>query len=112
MYIDKLIEYLSRPQPRRLNQDEAAAYVVSTLVHGPTFGKELLDRTARQPFVLSDNVLYAAIDRLVEEKVVVVTQQRSGVVGRPRKMLHLRKGCEAKARKISLYWTRFTADLR
>ncbi len=106
MTFETIYQFFQSPQPRYLNKELAACYVMSILLQQDSYGTELIELLeSRFPnHRLSDTVLYTVLQFLEGENVIQAYWQKVERRGRPRRMYHIREDAFPRARSLTQLW--------
>jgi DNA-binding PadR family transcriptional regulator len=106
MTFETIYQFFQSPQPRYLNKELAACYVMSILLQQDSYGTELIEvLESRFPnHRLSDTVLYTVLQFLEGENVIQAYWQKVERRGRPRRMYHIHESALPQARSLAKLW--------
>ncbi len=107
--LDEIYEFFSRPPKVFLNKELAVCYVLDVLLQQDTYGSELIQQLSHQypGYLLSDTVLYSAIEFLEKQSAVDMYWQKVSGRGRPRRMYHLKPQWRLQAQHLARLWRQY-----
>jgi DNA-binding PadR family transcriptional regulator len=106
MKFDDIYQFFKEPPPFYLNKELAVCYVLSVLLHGDSYGTELIQLLERDYpiYRLSDTVLYSALKFLEDEQMVTGYWKKVEGRGRPRRMYQIRPEMVQQAQDLGQLW--------
>jgi len=106
MNLEEVYQFLLIPPPTFIGRELAVCYVLSVLLHGESYGTELIERLEREypQYRLSDTVLYNALKFLESEKAIASHWEKVLGRGRPRRMYRLNSPWLMQAKKLADFW--------
>ena len=109
MTFETIYQFFQSPQPRYLNKELAACYVMSVLLQQDSYGTEFIQllETRFPDYRLSDTVLYTVLQFLEGENVIHAYWQKVERRGRPRRMYHICEGATQQARSLTQLWNSY-----
>ena len=107
--LNEIYEFFSRPPKTFLNKKLAICYILDVLLQQDSYGSELIQQLTEQypGYLLSDTVLYSAIEFLEKQSAVDVYWQKVSGRGRPRRMYHLKPHWRSQAQQLAQLWRRY-----
>ncbi|WP_299402533.1 PadR family transcriptional regulator [Acaryochloris sp. IP29b_bin.148] len=110
MNVQDIYQYFKNPPPIYITKEVAVCYILSVLIdEGDTYGTALLKhiRANYPPYRISDTVLYAALNFLIDEQMLSGYWQNESGRGRPRRMYQVAEGREEDAQQLAQLWQKF-----
>jgi len=110
MNVQDIYHYFKNPPPVYITKEVAVCYILTVLLdEGDSYGTALLKhiRAHHAPYRISDTVLYAALNFLIDEEMLSGYWQNESGRGRPRRMYQVAEGRQEDARKLSQLWLKF-----
>ena len=110
MNVQDIYQYFKNPPPIYITKEVAVCYILTVLLNeGDSYGTALLKhiRANHPPYRISDTVLYAALNFLIDERMLSGYWQNESGRGRPRRMYQVAEGREEDAQQLSLLWYKF-----
>lgn len=110
MNVQDIYQYFKTPPPIYITKEVAVCYILCVLIEkGDSYGTALLKdiRANHPPFRISDTVLYAALNFLIDEQMLSGYWQNEAGRGRPRRMYQIAEGKEEDAKKLAQLWQKF-----
>lgn len=103
---EEIHDFFINPPPFYLNKELAICYVLDVLLHGDSYGTELIDQLESQysNYRLSDTVLYSALKFLEEEFAITGYWKKVKGRGRPRRMYQLNPHWRKEAQELARLW--------
>lgn len=86
MNVQDIYQYFKNPPPIYITKEVAVCYILSVLIEeGDSYGTALLKhiRANHPPYRISDTVLYAALNFLIDEQMLSGYWQNESGRGRP-----------------------------
>ena len=107
--LDDIYDFFSRPPKTFLNKELAICYILDVLLEQDSYGSELIQQLSQiyPGYLLSDTVLYSAIDFLEKQSAIDVYWQKMSGRGRPRRMYHLRPEWRSQAQHLARLWRQY-----
>jgi DNA-binding PadR family transcriptional regulator len=98
--------FFQSPPPTYLNKEQAVCYILSVLLHGDSYGTELMSHLEEKfpTYRLSDTVLYSALIFLEKEAITIPYWQKTEGRGRPRRMYSLAAHWREEAQALARFW--------
>lgn len=110
MNVQDIYQYFKNPPPIYITKEVAVCYILSVLLEeGDSYGTALLKhiRANHPPYRISDTVLYAALNFLIDEQMLSGYWQNESGRGRPRRMYQVADGREEDAQQLAQLWHNF-----
>ncbi|ABW29306.1 circadian period extender Pex [Acaryochloris marina MBIC11017] len=110
MNVQDIHQYFKNPPPVYITKEVAVCYILTVLLEeGDSYGTALLKhiRANHPPYRISDTVLYAALNFLIDEEMLSGYWQNESGRGRPRRMYQVAEGREEDAKNLSQLWLKF-----
>lgn len=110
MNVQDIYQYFKNPPPVYITKEVAVCYILSVLLEeGDSYGTALLKhiRAQHPPYRISDTVLYAALNFLIDEQMLSGYWQNESGRGRPRRMYQVAEGREEDAQQLAQLWQKF-----
>ncbi len=110
MNVQDIYQYFKNPPPVYITKEVAVCYILSVLLEeGDSYGTALLKhiRAHHPPYRISDTVLYAALNFLIDEQMLSGYWQNESGRGRPRRMYQVAEGREEDAQQLAQLWQKF-----
>ncbi|MGR3275139.1 helix-turn-helix transcriptional regulator [Acaryochloris sp. 'Moss Beach'] len=110
MNVQDIHQYFKNPPPVYITKEVAVCYILTVLLEeGDSYGTALLKhiRANHPPYRISDTVLYAALNFLIDEEMLSGYWQNESGRGRPRRMYQVAEGREKDAQNLSQLWLKF-----
>ncbi|WP_299490153.1 helix-turn-helix transcriptional regulator [Acaryochloris sp. IP29b_bin.137] len=110
MNVQDIYQYFKNPPPIYITKEVAVCYILSVLLEeGDSYGTALLKyiRANHPPYRISDTVLYAALNFLIDEAMLSGYWQNESGRGRPRRMYQVADGREEDAQQLAQLWHNF-----
>lgn len=110
MNVQDIHQYFKNPPPVYITKEVAVCYILTVLLQeGDSYGTALLKhiRANHPPYRISDTVLYAALNFLIDEEMLSGYWQNESGRGRPRRMYQVAEGREEDAKNLSQLWLKF-----
>ena len=110
MNVQDIYQYFKNPPPIYITKEVAVCYILTVLRdEGDSYGTALLKhiRANHPPYRISDTVLYAALNFLIDEKMISGYWHNESGRGRPRRMYQIAEAREADALKLAQLWQEF-----
>lgn len=110
MNVQDIYQYFKNPPPIYITKEVAVCYILSVLIdEGDSYGTALLKhiRAKYPPYRISDTVLYAALNFLIDEQMLSGYWQNESGRGRPRRMYQVAEGREEDAQELATLWQKF-----
>ncbi len=112
MKFENIYQFFQDPPPVYLNKELAVCYILSVLMHGDSYGTELIGQLEREfpIYRLSDTVLYSALKFLEDEGVITGYWKKVEGRGRPRRMYQILPGWRRQAQDLARLWLSYTGQ--
>lgn len=113
MNVQDIYQYFKNPPPVYITKEVAVCYILSVLLEeGDSYGTALLKhiRANYPPYRISDTVLYAALNFLIDEQMLSGYWQNESGRGRPRRMYQVADGREEDAQQLAQLWHNFLGN--
>jgi DNA-binding PadR family transcriptional regulator len=109
MKIEDIFKFFESQSTQFLNDELAVCYIADVLVHGNSYGIELIQRLEKEypGYRLSDTVLYHGLNFLLEEGVITSYWKNAAGRGRPRRMYQIQSEAEKQAQELSHLWQQY-----
>ncbi len=106
MQLKEIYQFFQTPQPHFLSQELAVCYVMSVLLHGDSYGTELINQLENDypSFRLSDTILQNTLKFLESEQVLSSYWKKVEGRGRPRRMYQLKPQWFKQASELAYLW--------
>ena len=101
-------EFFQSPPPVYLGKEQAVCYIFSVLLHGDSYGTELMNQLEEKfpTYRLSDTVLYSALSFLEKEAIAIAYWKKTEGRGRPRRMWRLDEQWREEAQALADFWNK------
>jgi DNA-binding PadR family transcriptional regulator len=112
MKFEHIYQFFQDPPPVYLNKELAVCYILSVLLHGDSYGTELIGKLEREfpVYRLSDTVLYSALKFLEDEAVITGYWKKVEGRGRPRRMYQILSEWRNQAQDLASLWHEYTGQ--
>ena len=109
MKIEDIFNFFKSCQTLFLSNELAVCYIAFVLVHGDSYGTELMRRLeVEYPGCrLSDTILHHSLKFLMREEIVTTYLQRVDGRGRPRRMYQIQPGAKQQAQELARFWQEY-----
>ncbi len=109
MKLEDIHQFFENPPPTYLCQELAVCYILCVLIHGESYGTELIQKLESEypTYRLSDTVLYSAIKFLEEEGAITGYWKKLEGRGRPRRMYQISSEWQTTAENLSNLWQQY-----
>jgi len=112
MKFENIYQFFQDPPPVYLNKELAVCYILSVLLHGDSYGTELIGQLEKEfpIYRLSDTVLYSALKFLEDEGVITGYWKKVEGRGRPRRMYQIFPEWRHQAQDLARLWHEYTGQ--
>ncbi|CBN53857.1 PadR family transcriptional regulator [Kamptonema animale CS-326] len=112
MKFENIYQFFQDPPPVYLNKELAVCYILSVLLHGDSYGTELIGQLEREfpIYRLSDTVLYSALKFLEDEGVIAGYWKKVEGRGRPRRMYQIFPEWRHQSQDLARLWHEYTGQ--
>ncbi len=106
MKIEQIYQFFKNPSPAYLRPELAVCYVLSVLLERESYPTGLIERLKIENprYLLSDTVLYSALEFLESENAITAYWQKAPGRGRPRRMFRLNPQWRPRAIELANFW--------
>lgn len=109
MKVEDIYQFFQAPPPIYLNKELAVCYILSVLLHGDSYGTELIGRLEQEYslYRLSDTVLYSALKFLEDQGAIAGYWKKVEGRGRPRRMYQVTAEWRSQAQELGQLWQNY-----
>ena len=111
MTLEEVYQFFTQKPVTYLTCEQAVCYILSVLLLKESYGTELIQKleTEYPNYRVSDTVLYAALNFLINEGALAADWKKVTGRGRPRRMYRLTPDWFDEAQKLAALWAEAAA---
>lgn len=109
MELENIYHFFQSPSPVYLNKELAVCYILNVLLVQDSYATELLQMLAHcySSYLLSDTVLYEALQFLEEQSVISFYSRKAEGRGRPRRMCRINSAYREDGQNLARLWEKY-----